>query len=270
MAQYDLFEKRSRNPSLDVDAYLKRIDCKREYRPSLRWLKNLHRNHLLHIPFENLDIHIGNQIILDIDKIFDKVIRQNRGGFCYELNGLFYHLLAELGFNVKILSAKVMTEEGNIGLEFEHLMAMAYLDDKQWLIDVGYGSSFSVPKEFALDLVQMDYNRFFKIIERPDGSFMLQSSNDSLEFKDEYIFTKKERQFVEFIGMCQYHQTSPKSRFKQKKLITQMTKDGRITLTDKKFITDRMGKKEEHQILNNDEFLVKLREQFGVRLRKNT
>lgn len=268
MAQYDLFEKKSNNPSLDVDAYLNRIKCTREFRPSLRWLRTLHRNHLLNIPFENLDIHIGNQIVLDIDKIFEKVIRKGRGGFCYELNGLFYHLLEELGFNVKILSAKVMAEDGSIGQEFEHLMAMVYLDDKQWLIDVGYGSSFSTPKEFAPGLVQMDYNRYFRIIGRPDGSFMLQSSNNSLEFKDEYIFTKKQRQFVEFIGVCQYHQTSPKSRFTQKKLITQMTKEGRITLTDKKFIIDRMGKKEEHQILNNDEFLVKLREQFGVRLKK--
>jgi len=143
------------------------------------------------------------------------------------------------------------------------------LEDKQWLVDVGYGSSFSVPKEFTPGLIQMDYNRYFRIMDKSDNSYILQSSNDSIEFKDEYIFTKKQRQFVEFVGMCQYHQTSPKSRFTQKKLITQMTKDGRITLTDKKFVTERMGKREEHQILNNDEFVVKLKEQFGMVLSKN-
>ena len=268
MAQYDLFEQKSSTPSLDVEAYMTRIGSVREYRPSLRFLRQLHRNHLLHIPFENLDIHIGNQIILDVDQIFEKVIRQKRGGFCYELNGLFYHLLVELGFQAKLLSARVIGDDGQPGPEFEHLMIMVYLDDKQWLVDVGYGSSFINPKEFAPGLVQMDFNRFFRINERPEGDFVLQRSNDSITFKDEYVFTKKTRQFVEFIGMCQYHQTSPKSKFTQKKVITQATKDGRITLTDKKFIVTRMGKKEETPILNNDEFLVKVREQFGVRLRK--
>ncbi|MFY0650780.1 MAG: arylamine N-acetyltransferase [Cyclobacteriaceae bacterium] len=268
MAQYDLFEKKPNSSPLDVEAYMTRIGSVREYRPSLRFLRQLHRNHLLHIPFENLDIHIGNQIILDIDLIFEKVIRQKRGGFCYELNGLFYHLLVELGFQTKLLSARVVADDGSLGPEFEHLMIMVYLDDKQWLVDVGYGSSFINPKEFVPGLVQMDYNRFFRINERSDGNYVLQSSNDSQTFNDEYVFSKKTRQFVEFIGMCQYHQTSPKSKFTQKKIITQATADGRITLSDKKFIVTKMGKKEELPILNNDEFLVKVREQFGVRLRK--
>ena len=84
MVQYNLFEKRSNNNSIDVDAYLQRIDCLQEFKPSLRFLRKMHRNHQLHIPFENLDIHAGNQIILDINKIFKKIVLQKRGGFCYE------------------------------------------------------------------------------------------------------------------------------------------------------------------------------------------
>ena len=269
MAQYDLFEKKSSSSSLDIDAYLKRIKCNREYKPSLNFLRQIHRNHQFNIPFENLDIHIGNQIILDVNKVFDKIVNQRRGGFCYELNGLFYHLLIGLGFQAKIISASVYSDNGLLGPAFDHLLIMVYLDDKQWLVDVGFGNSFLSPLEFVPGKVQMGYNRYFRIDDLPDGSFVLQSSNDSFSYKKEYVFSKKQHQFVEFIAMCQYHQTSPKSIFTQNKLITQPTKDGRLTLTDSKFIIMKMGKKEELPILNDDEFLVKLWEHFNIKLRKH-
>ena len=269
MAQYDLFEKKSNHNPIDVDAYMERIGCIREYRPTIRFLRSLHRNHMLSIPFENLDIHVGNQIILDIDRIFDKVINQKRGGFCYELNGLFYHLLEELGFQCKIISARVIEKDGRIGAEFDHMAIIVYLDDQQWLVDVGFGDSFMSPKEFVVDKVQMDGNQYYKIIERHDGDFELQSSSDSFQYASQYIFGKKQRQFVEFIAMCQYHQSSPKSHFTQKKLLTMPTKDGRITMTDSKLVITKMGVREELPILNIDEFRVKLNDYFGVQVRKN-
>lgn len=269
MAQYDLFEKKSSNNSLDLDAYFKRIKCYQEIKPSLKFLRQIHRNHQMNIPFENLDIHIGNQIILDVNKIFDKVITHHRGGFCYELNGLFFHLLIRLGFQAKIISASVYSDNGKLGPEFDHLLILVYLDDKQWLVDVGYGNSFLSPLEFVPGKVQMDYNRYFRIDEMSDGNFVLQSSNDSFTYKKEYVFSKKQHQFVEFIAMCQYHQSSPNSIFTQKKLITQPTVDGRLTLSDSKFIIEKMGNKEELPILNDDEFLVKLWEHFNIKLRKH-
>src|SRR5262249_9039065 len=62
---------------------------------------------MLSVPFENLDIHLGRPIVLDDDVFFDKIVERRRGGFCYELNGLFAALLRELGFDVTMLSAGV-------------------------------------------------------------------------------------------------------------------------------------------------------------------
>ena len=268
MAQYDLFQTKSPGSDIDIDQYMERIDCMREYRPSLRFLKKLLRQHQLHIPFENLDIHIGNQIILEVNRVFDKIIGERRGGFCYELNGLFYHLLLELGFEAKLISARVFSEDGTLGQEFDHMAIIVFLDEQQWLVDVGFGRSFMSPIEFVMDKIQMIQNEYFKIVELPDHSYKLQSSYDSFSFTDEYTFTKKPRQFVEFIGMCQYHQTSPKSHFTRKKVISQTTKEGRLTLSDDKFIVNKMGKKEEFPVLNNDQFLVLLKEHFGITLRR--
>lgn len=258
----------SKLPLIDVDKYLWRLRCKRERTPSLKYLKALHKAHLMHIPFENLDIHLGEQIILDIGKIFSKVVLRNRGGFCYELNGLFYHLLAHLGFYCHLISARTY-ENGEPGFEFDHAAILVYLDDKVYLADVGFGELFLEPKLLEAGKVQMDYTRYVKIDKTIDGEFIVQTSDNSLDFEPKYIFTKTERQYIEFIDMCHYHQTNENSHFTKKRLITKATPEGRITLTDSKFIQTKAGKKEEQILLNPDEFKVKLYQHFGIRYIRN-
>jgi len=68
--------------------------------------------HLLAVPFENLSIHRREPIVLSDDALFEKIVQRRRGGFCYELNGLFAALLRALGFNVTMLSAEVANNEG--------------------------------------------------------------------------------------------------------------------------------------------------------------
>src|SRR5215213_6707253 len=134
---------------MDVQAYLRRINYRGELAPTVATLRELHRAHLLAVPFENLDIHLGRAILLDQDALFDKIVTRRRGGFCYELNGLFALLLRELGFEVTLLSAGVARAGGGFGPEFDHLTllvkvpsaeAMAlYLPSASWLADVGFG-----------------------------------------------------------------------------------------------------------------------------------
>src|SRR5260370_8617397 len=92
---------------MDPEAYLERIGYRGPTLPSLNVLRRLHRRHLLSIPFENLDIHLHRPIILSEAAFYDKIIKHHRGGFCYELNGLFANLLQERGFKVSIISARL-------------------------------------------------------------------------------------------------------------------------------------------------------------------
>ena len=57
--------------------------------PLLATLRDLHRAHRLAIPYENLDIHLGVPLTLDPERIFAKLVDERRGGWCYEMNGLF-------------------------------------------------------------------------------------------------------------------------------------------------------------------------------------
>ena len=82
--------------------YFHRIGIeKTEIYADLASLNFLQHQHLLHIPFENLDIHWQRPIILDTDKFYRKIVEEKRGGFCYELNGLFFKLLENVDFNGK-------------------------------------------------------------------------------------------------------------------------------------------------------------------------
>jgi len=261
--------KISNLPKIDVARYLARIKCPPDRRPSHKFLNNLHKSHLLQIPFENLDIHMGNEIILDIHKIYHKVILRNRGGFCHELNGLFYHLLVQLGFQVRLISVKMYLEEGSLGEEFGHMAMLVGVADQIYLADVGNGKSFLQPKLLRSGLTQIDYNQYFKLNKNVDGEYLLTMSDDGITYSNRYLFSTKERRFVEFVGMCRWQQTSAESIFTQKKVITQATPDGRITLTDKLFTITKLGNSEEQPILNQDEFNVKLLQHFGIQFEMN-
>lgn len=224
---------------------------------------------MLNVPFENLDIAMKNQIRLDVNSIFQKVVIKRRGGFCYELNGLFYQLLISLGFDAHLIAARVYGNNNELGPEFDHMAILVRLDDKDILVDVGFGDSFLNPKMIQPGLAQIDYNQYYKIDKTVDGEYILFRSDDALCYKENYIFSKEQRQFVEFVDMCNYHQTNSKSKFTKKRVITQPRHDGRVTLTNQKLSITKLGIKEEQEIINHDDFCVKLQQHFGVLFRVN-
>jgi N-hydroxyarylamine O-acetyltransferase len=105
---------------MNRDSYLERIGLTgAELIADLENLRRLQRSHLLAVPFENLDIHWKRPIVVDTKKFYVKIVNENRGGFCYELNGLFNELLVSFGFTTRLISARVFngTEHGP---EYDH------------------------------------------------------------------------------------------------------------------------------------------------------
>ena len=260
---------------MNIDKYLEKIDYRGKISPNLDNLKKIHAKHLYSVPFENLDIHLSRKIVLNLDLIESKVINNSRGGYCYELNGLFFHLLKELGYNVKMISARVHSENGKFGAEFDHLAIITELDEL-WLCDVGFGDSFIEPVSLdfsKLDKSQKNPNGFFKISkfkseseEFSDNYLKLQKSPNNEIFTDEYIFTLNERNWSEFDEMNTYHQTSPDSPFTQKKLCTIAKENGRITLTDQKLILTEGNEKKITELKDKEDFDYKLFEFFGMKI----
>src|SRR5215469_1149692 len=94
-------------PALDLGAYQARIGYSGACVPTPEVLAELHLAHATHIPFENLDIQLGRPIHLDLESLQSKLVRDGRGGYCFEQNTLFAAALETLGFPVTRLAARV-------------------------------------------------------------------------------------------------------------------------------------------------------------------
>lgn len=115
---------------MNVRTYLERIDYNKVVQPDVETLIGLHRAHLLTVPFENLDIQLGQPIQLTEQAMWEKIIVHRRGGFCYELNGLFAWLLKQIGYEVTYLNGRVYNDAGRRGREFDHLTLLVEIPDQ--------------------------------------------------------------------------------------------------------------------------------------------
>jgi N-hydroxyarylamine O-acetyltransferase len=193
---------------MDIAAYLARLACTGPSSPSPAALSALHLAQLFTVPFENLDIG-RRSIVLDEAAFFEKIVQRRRGGFCYELNGLFAVLLRELGFRVTLVSGRVATSTSGFGPEFDHLALLVDLDER-WLVDVGFGDSFLEPLRLDSRDVTIQGKREYRI-DAADGEWTV--LRRETRWEPQYRFTAEARALADFSGMCVYHQTSPHSSF---------------------------------------------------------
>ena len=232
-------------------------------------LRRLHRKHLLSVPFENLDIHLGRPIILNEDAFYEKISNHQRGGYCYELNGSFAWLLRRLGFRVRILSARVADKNGGFTPEFDHMALLVSLENR-WLADVGFGDSFTEPKRLDYSGPQSGDGRDYRITRRAEGRLLSRWNTEESLWEPQYMFSLSPRRLEDFAARNRYQQTSPNSHFKKGRLCTLLTRDGRVTLTDTKLIVTRGLRRIERPTKGREQFERLLRKWFGIRLESNS
>ncbi len=247
---------------MERDAYLKRIEYTGTREPTAETLRQLHRAHLLAVPFENLDISLGHPIVLSLPSFYDKIVRRRRGGFCYELNGLFGWLLEQLGFAVVMLSARVF-DGTQPGPEFDHLVLLIEMKEPM-IADVGFGDSFLEP--LRLDAGEEDVqNGSSYRLTGSDSERVLQRRRES-ECESRYVFSLTPRRLAEFSAMCQRQQTSSESIFVRKAVCSLARPDGRITLSNSRLIMTAGERREEREVAGEEEYRALLRTHFGVDL----
>lgn len=250
---------------MNTERYLLRIGLdKAGSAADIGRLKLLQRQHLLNVPFENLDIHWKRPIKLDTDAFYSKIVEDNRGGFCYELNGLFNELLRDAGFETRLLSARVADGSGGFSSEYDHLAILVLIGEMQYLADVGFGAFTAEPLRFVPDIEQEDDAGTFVIRPLADEYFEV-AKKEGDTWRSEYKFKPYGRDLSEFTAMCEFHQTSPESHFTRGKVCSLLTPDGRKTLRDDRFIVTAAGKKTETPVGSDEEFDAILRREFGIK-----
>ena len=246
---------------MDVSGYLKRINYRGAPDVSAATLRELHKAHLLSVPFENLDVHFKRAIVLDEKRLVSKIVEERRGGICYELNTAFCSLLRGMGFRVSILSAGVARDEGGFDPPFDHMALLVHLDER-WLADVGFGDSFREPLRLDVRGSQDQNGESFRIVEADEH--LIVERRESELWKPQYRFTVDAYPLDAFDEMCRYHQTSPESPFTRKRVCTRATPGGRITVTGMRLIVTEKGEKQEIELTSREEWKAALRKHFGV------
>jgi len=251
---------------MKIESYLERIGIDERPAVDINSLAKLQNQHLLNVPFENLDIHWEIPIELNIEKFYDKIVSNKRGGFCYELNGLFGALLAELGYEVEMISARGFnSQRGEFGPEFDHMALIVRLD-RDYLVDVGFGDSFRVPIELPDGQVE-DISGVYQIA-RSDGHYLVERERNhhgEPDWRPQYRFGLDSRGLNEFAGMCQYHQTSPNSHFTQQKICSIAKLWGRLTLSESALIRTERDNRVEERVESQAQWEALLLEHFGIK-----
>jgi N-hydroxyarylamine O-acetyltransferase len=241
-------------------------------------LRDLHLRHQKAVPFENLSIHLGEEIVLEEKRLLDKVVGRRRGGFCYELNGAFGALLGALGFDVTLLAGRVYGEEGRLGIPYDHLaLRVRTVDGGDWLADVGFGAHSHYPLAFGARTEQVDPGGTFRVLEAGPDAAGVRGVGGRREAEDldvirdggpQYRLEVRPRVLGDFVAGAWWNSTSPRSHFTQSLVCSRVTEDGgRITLSGRKLTaTAPDGTKEVSELTTDEEALALYRERFGIAL----
>ena len=258
----------------EISNYMKRIGVseKDDIEHTYEFLKWLQYCHVTAVPYENLDMISGVSISLEIKDVYHKVVEQQRGGCCFELNCLFAWLLKEMGFEVKSYLARYLRNETGVPVR-RHQILLVTCDDGEYICDVGVGQqSPRYPLKFVHGIVQTQFGEKYKF-ERDNELGWILFDYHKGEWKRFYSFTQEEQYDIDFIQPLFYCEKHPDSAFNKVMVVAVKTKGGRKTLHDrtyKEFVADKLICLEQHleqermiEILQQEFFLYG-REVIGV------
>lgn len=245
---------------MDLNAYLDRIRFEGTPRPDHETLVALHRRHLLNINFENIDVQLQRPVGLAVAPIYEKIVEQGRGGWCYEMNGVLEWALKEIGFEVARINGGVMRSVRGDDILGNHLLLLVQLDEP-WIADVGFGDGMFEP--IPLRQGEFEQRGFRYRLEQLDDGFWRFHNHQhggapSFDFKaqpaDELLFQEK----------CELLQNSPESPFVMSLVCQRFTKTGyevQLGRVARTVTPDGIN----NRILNSaDELIDRLREDFEL------
>lgn len=250
---------------LDVEAYLSRIGYEGRLSPTVDALRDLHRAHVVAIPFENLDVLLGRGVPLDVDSLQDKLIRRPRGGYCYEHNLLFAALLDRLGYDVTRLAARVRNGSDKIRPR-SHMVLSVRTEGQDWLADVGFGGECPLEPIPFHDAATARQGAWTYRLDHADGGAWLLRSLHPDGWFDLYSFTAEPHHRVDYEVYNYYTATHPHSPFAGRLVVQRTGMQARHTLRGRDLDITRADGTTEHRRLTDTEFPGVLRDTFGIAL----
>ena len=247
---------------LNRNDYLNRIGIATIKPPTLAYLAELQLAHLLHVPFENLDVRRGTPIVLDYEHLFGKIVTRKRGGFCFECNGLFGWLLRDLGFKVTRITASVYNGE-RFGIQFDHMALLVHFEHGTYWTDVGFGDASRQPIRFP-DGSAEDVGGQYRFVTSTEDDYFYYQRDNGKGWEHQYRLKPTAYTMADFEAGCHYHQTSPNTTFTQRTICTIATPDGRVTLNDEGLTITKVKEKEKVAVISAEHQAEILSHYFNV------
>jgi arylamine N-acetyltransferase len=221
-----------KEPELSVQAYLNRINYQGPTDISLKTLFALQEAHISSVPYENLDILAGKHNSLAPACLYDRIVVKHRGGYCFELNGLFAWLLGKLGFQlVEYFGRPLKYEPIEIPM-CRHRISRVEIEGKPYIADVGWGHfGFRWPLLFEEGLEQDQGGEKFRIVSHEKLGWVVQGLYKG-EWSKIFSFSEDPHQPIDFFQPHWYCITHPDSIFRNSTMVYIRTTEGRNTISD--------------------------------------
>ena len=248
---------------MQLSNYLRRIGWSGSTAPAADTLGELLRAHNHAVPFENLDVQLGNTLTTSVEEAYAKIVDGRRGGWCYEQNGLFGWVLAELGYDVQRIAASVMRAHRGPESHANHLALLVRVpdDDARWLVDVGFGGSLLAPIPLGEGT---HYHAPFDVGLRrlEDGHWQFWESLDDGEFSFDFEDVRADEHAMAV--RCDYLQTSPESGFVQNLVCQLRRAQSHVTLRGRVLSVATSDGKSRRVLDSADELVSVLDDEFGL------
>ena len=246
---------------MDLNAYLRRIGFGGTPEVDLASLRRLQRHHLEHIPYENFDVQFGRPLTLSADDAFTKLVGYERGGWCYEMNGLFGGILQAIGFKVTRMAGAAMREVRGDFMIGSHLVLLVELDGEPWIADVGFGDGALEP--FRLAAGALSFQGFDFRLEALDERWW-RFHNHTLGGAKSFDFVVEPADPAVLQEKCDWLHDAPDSPFVQNLICQRYRGDEILQLLGRTFRRIRGGEKQERLIDSADDLVAVLRDDFTL------
>ncbi len=250
---------------MEIGKYMERIQAMQKDELTIEYLAHLQKSHVLNVHFENLDIINKKPLSLAKVDIYHKIVLEQRGGVCYELNGLFYHLLMELGFKPYLMAGTVYIGDGVWAMEDAHLFLIVPLGSKNYLVDVGFGGKCPrIPVPISgQEIIDADGKYRVKKDEEKKCFYLQKEGIEGWEILYRFETPLRKRTFDHVHSVCVLTETSVQSKFNKKYFFSRVMDDGRITLLGDTFIRVK-GKETIKEKLAPHEIIEKAQKYFQI------
>lgn len=251
--------------STDLSAYLDRIGYGGAVEPTRAALNALQLLHPQAIPFENLNPLTGRRPKLDLAALMEKLVRSQRGGYCFEHNSLFQAVLTRFGFAVTPLSGRVLFgQPEDTQAARTHKILRLSCEGEDVIVDVGFGGQvLTGPMRLEAGVVQETPHEPYRL-DHKDGAWWLRA-HVADEWRLLYRFTLDPTWPIDDELANHYVATHPASHFTQRLGVARVLPRGRLTLRDRLLTEHRLGDSSlQHEVVGDDALRAVLAERFGI------